>query len=81
MKKIKEKYKLLKAENKNLRQDIYDLIRKENEEEGIVVKMRWNMLFNAEDMVWMGGENNTETKFQGFLSQISIKANCAKIKV
>ena len=77
MKKIKEKYKLLKAENKKLQQDIYNLIRKENEEEGIVVRMRWTMIFNAEDILWMGGENNTDTKFQGLLSQITIKANCA----
>lgn len=64
-------YEKTKAENKELKQDIYNLIRKENEVEGLTVKMRWKLVFDMEDMIWTGDATNIDNKFQGLLSQIS----------
>ena len=60
-----------KDENKKLKQDIYNLVRKENQVEGISVKMRWNMIFSTEDMIMCGDATNTDNQFQGLLSEIS----------
>ena len=68
-------YEKTKAENKELKQDIYNLIRKENEVEGITVKMRWKMVFDTDDMIWFGDATKTDNKFEGFLSQISTNPN------
>lgn len=64
-------YEKTKAENKELKQDIYNLVRKENQVEGITVKMRWEMVFDTEDMIMYGDATNTDGKFQGLLSKIS----------
>lgn len=64
-------YEKTKAENKELKQDIYNLIRKENKVEGIVVKIRWKMIFDIEDMIMLGDATRTDGKFQGLLSRIS----------
>ena len=63
-------YEKTKAENKELKQDIYNLIIKENEVEGMTVKMRWEMIFDTEDMIMFGDATKTDGKFKGFLSQI-----------
>jgi len=68
-------YEKTKAENKELKQDIYNLIRKENEVEGMTVKMRWKMVFDTDDMIWFGDSTNTGGKFQGLLSQIGSDSN------
>ena len=68
-------YENTKAENKELKQDIHNLIRKENEVEGMTVKMRWNMVFDTEDMMMLGDATKTDGKFQGLLSQISTNPN------
>ena len=68
-------YEKTKAENKELKQDIYSLIRKENEVEGMTVKMRWKMVFDTEDMIMFGDATNTNSQFQGLLSQISSDSN------
>lgn len=64
-------YEKIKAENKELKQDIYNLIRKENKIEGITAKMRWKMVFDTDDMIWFGDATKTDGKFQGLLSQMS----------
>jgi hypothetical protein len=64
-------YDKTKAENKELKQDIYNLIRKENKVEGLTVKMRWEMAFDMDDMIWFGNATKTDGKFKGLLSQIS----------
>lgn len=64
-------YEKTKAENKELKQDIYNLVRKENEVDGMIVKMRWKMVFDTEDMIMYGDATNTESKLQGLLSKIS----------
>ena len=68
-------YEKTKAENKELKQDIYNLIRKENEVEGMTVKIHWKMVFDTEDMIMFGDATKTDNKFQGFLSQISTNPN------
>ena len=68
-------YERTKAENKELKQDIYNLIRKENEVEGMTAKMRWEMVFDKNDMIWFGGAIKTDGEFQGLLSQISTDSN------
>jgi Txe/YoeB family toxin of Txe-Axe toxin-antitoxin module len=68
-------YEKIKAENKELKQDIYNLIRKENEVEGMTVKMRWKIAFDTDDMIWFGDSTKTGDKFQGLFSQISTNPN------
>ena len=68
-------YEEIKAENKELKQDIYNLIRKENEIEGRTVKMHWKMAFDTEDIIMFGDATKTDGKFTGFLSQISDDSN------
>ena len=70
-------YEKIKAENKELKQDIYNLIRKENWAESIAVESRWKMVFDTNDMIMLGNATNTDGKFQGFFSQISTKPNCS----
>ena len=64
-------YEKTKAKNKELKQDIYNLIRKENEIEGMIVRIHWEMVFDTEDMIWFGDATKTDDKLQGLLSQIS----------
>ena len=68
-------YEKTKDENKELKQDIYNLIRKENEVEGITVKMRWKIVFDTDDMIWFGDITKKDDKFRGLLSQISTNPN------
>ena len=68
-------YEKIKARNKELEQDIYNLIRKENEADGMSTKVRWSMIFDTEDMLMRGDGNKTDNKFQGFLSQINADSN------
>ena len=68
-------YEKIKAENKELKQDIYNLIRKENEVEGMTVKMRWKMIFDTDDMIWHGDATKKDDKFQGMFYQISTESN------
>ena len=68
-------YEKTKAENKELKQDIYNLVRKENQDEGMTVKMRWKMVFDTEDMIMFGDATNTDNQLQGLLSQISSDSN------
>jgi hypothetical protein len=60
-------YEKTKTENKELKQDIYNLIRKKNEVEGMTVKIRWKMVFDTEDMIMFGDATKTDDKFQGLL--------------
>jgi hypothetical protein len=68
-------YEKTKAENKELKQDIYNLVRKANQAEGITVKMRWKMIFDTDEIIMFGDATKTDGKFQGLLSQISTDSN------
>ena len=73
-------YEKIKAENKELKKDIYNLVRKENEVEGISVKIRWKMLLDTDDMIWHGDATETDGKFQGLLSKISTNQNGLQLR-
>jgi hypothetical protein len=68
-------YDKTKAENKQLKEDIYNLIRKENEVEGLTVKMRWKMAFYIDDMILFGDSTKTDGKFEGLLYEITTTPN------
>ena len=65
-------YQKLKLENEKLRQDIYNLVRKEKEMIGIETKMRYEMEYQLGDVVWMGSPsvNNEQSTFNGLLNAI-----------
>ena len=41
----------------------------------MTAKMRWEMVFDENDMIWFGGAIKTDGEFQGLLSQISTDSN------
>lgn len=47
-------YQKLKLENEKLKQDIYNLVRKEKEMIGIETKMRYEIIYQMSDAIWMG---------------------------
>jgi nucleosome binding factor SPN SPT16 subunit len=51
-------YQKLKEENKKLKQDIYNLIRHENDMVGMVTKMNYNRQFELNDFVWQGSTDD-----------------------
>jgi nucleosome binding factor SPN SPT16 subunit len=51
-------YQKLKEENKKLKQDIYNLIRHENDMVGMVTKMNYNLQFELNDFVWQGSTDD-----------------------
>lgn len=53
-------YQKLKAENKKLKEDIYNLIRKEKEMIGIQTRMRYELEFQLEETIWFGSYNSTK---------------------
>ncbi len=61
-------YEKIKAENKELKQDIYNLIRKENEADGIKTKIRWKMAFDIDDMILFGDGIKNDAELKGILS-------------
>jgi len=64
-------YEQIKAENKELRSDIYNLIRNENKVDGLMVKVRYNMRYDMEDCMMAGSRTTEPTKFGGISSQIA----------
>ena len=65
-------YQKLVLENKKLKQDIYNLVRKEKEMIGIETKMRYEMGYQLSDAVWAASPslNNEPTTFNGLLNAI-----------
>ena len=73
-------YEKIKTENKELKQDIYNLIAKENEIDGITTKTRWEFKFKKENAmmfstlrtdVWGRTSFKKDSKANGILSQIT----------
>ena len=65
-------YKEIKAENEKLKQDIYHLIKKRHEIEGMTAEVRWKIVFDAEEMIMYGAAiERKDGNFLGFLSQKS----------
>ncbi len=72
-KKIKiSAYQKLKANNLQLEQDIYKLLRGEFSEK-LSVEMKWKTKFKGDDMIWLGdlNQSNTNCTFDGFISKIT----------
>lgn len=57
-------YQKLKLEIENLNQDIYNLVRKSDTEEGIITKIKYEWIYNVEDDIWSGDTSHNNT-FQG----------------
>lgn len=64
-------YEEIKAENKDLKQDIHDLVRKGNEAEGIATKLRWEIAFSEDDMMLSGDGVGGIQGIKGVFSSIS----------
>lgn len=47
-------YYEIKAENKELKQDLYYLIKKENRLEGMMTKMKWNVKIDIDNILLFG---------------------------
>jgi uncharacterized protein with gpF-like domain len=65
-------YQKLKLENQKLKQDIFNLVRKENEIDGITTKARYSMIYDTTDLIMFGSrttENNSA--FTGILAAVS----------
>ncbi len=52
-------YDKIKAENKELRNDIYNLIKNEDKIEGLAIKVLWEIRFDMDDLI-MSGSDTTE---------------------
>jgi hypothetical protein len=54
-------YQKLKAENQKLKQDIYNLVKKENEIDGIETKVRYCMIYGVQDSIMFGSRKIKRT--------------------
>ena len=55
-------YQKLKLENQELKKDIFNLVRKENELDGITTKARYSIMYDTHDAIMFGSrttENNS----------------------
>lgn len=65
-------YQKLKAENEKLKQDIYNLVRHENDMKGIEIKMKYKIQFDNTDIMWQGSFVTGDlTKFNGIISSMN----------
>lgn len=51
-------YQKLKAENAQLKEDIYNLIKNENKLDGLAVRFKYETLFGMEDVIMAGRSTN-----------------------
>ena len=58
-------YQKLKAENKKLRQDIFNLVRKKNEIEGIETFMKYDIQYSFEYLAFIGSPTNESVVYTG----------------
>ena len=65
-------YQKLKLENQKLKQDIFNLVKKEKELDGLTTKARYSMMYDTHDAIMFGSrtsENNSS--FAGIIAPIS----------
>lgn len=55
----KSSYQKLKEQNQELRQDIFNLLRKVKFSDYINTSTKWNMIFDFEDIVWNSSTKKT----------------------
>lgn len=58
-------YNHLQSENKRLKQDIYNLVIKENDLEGLTTKVKWNIIFRMSEVALFGSPAISTNKFKG----------------
>ena len=65
-------YQKLKLENQKLKQDIFNLVRKENAIDGITTKARYSMIYDTTDAIMFGsGTTENNSSFTGILAAVS----------
>lgn len=63
-------YQKLKLENKKLKQDIFNLIRKESEIEGVQTKARYLLMYKSNDTALFGTKSPDYVPRKGLVDQI-----------
>jgi len=65
-------YQKLKLENQELKKDIFNLVRKENELDGITTKARYSIMYDTHDRIMFGSRTtDNNSKFSGIMAAIS----------
>lgn len=65
-------YQKLKLENQKLKQDIFNLVRKENELDGITTKAKYSMIFDTHDAIMFGSRTtDNNLRFSGIMAAVS----------
>lgn len=65
-------YQKLKLENQKLKQDIFNLVRKENELDGITTKAKYSFMYDTHNAIMFGSmikDNNSG--FSGIMAAVS----------
>jgi len=61
LRKLAPDYEGLKAENKQLNSDIYDLITLDKRPEGLITLMKYQSKFDLERVIWQGEVNEVNS--------------------
>lgn len=61
-------YDEIKRKNEELHQDIYALVKKENEIDGLSTRLRWEIKFGMEKVIMFGDAEKENFGFTGFLT-------------
>lgn len=65
-------YQKIKLENQKLKQDIFNLVRKENELDGITTKARYSIMYDTNDAIVFGSRTtDNNSGFSGIMAAIS----------
>ena len=65
-------YQKLKLENQELKKDIFNLVRKENEIDGITTKARYSMMHDTHDAIMFGSRTmDNDSMFSGIMTAVS----------
>lgn len=60
-------YQKLKAENKQLKEDLFNILRRPDSDEGIIARSRHELMYDLNDVVWFGSVSefeNATTKYK-----------------
>ena len=65
-------YQKLKLENQKLKKDIFNLVRKENELDGIITKARYSIMYDTHDAIMFGGQTSeNNSSLSGIMAAVS----------
>jgi len=62
-------YQKLKAENKSLKEDIYNLVMIDDRPEGSITRGRWLLQFKADEIMWFGDSRKDKGEFKGIINK------------